>query len=767
MRAPDRAGTRASERGDARGDRDTLRGERGGMRGHANGTREDRAGSRGDLDRFGNGGGSGRGGGRTREHDYRGGGGGGSGGGGGGRGASEPDAKRPRVTSTIVVASGEDDGGGDGPPENGVLDRWNAEPAPTSTVPAASAAAEKTSTAATKDDNANDDDDFDDNVDYEPEPELEAAGEGAGTDAATTDAATTAGTPAVADPDKDEANEGVQAMDEEAGEGEDGEDGGGDARRPVGKIVLVSGGGPRGRAARIGGVAGSGGLRGSLASRLGPPMGRPVMVKDGGDGGGGGGEGGFVPLSERPMPEPSKPELHVAYKDGDTKKRNRRMFGGLMAHLGRARKQLDHDQTLIERQKSVAEMAAIRQAQEKRQHRLAAATAAREERDEELHKRDYINARQQKTLVALHGNAFIANQEQLKGFIFTKTLPKLAWTPNEHSDVTQALLTDSNADLDSRIEGRKEADDREFQKIDDMVAQRAAARASRRSGNAHAAGDRRQQADRRGRDRNANPYGEGNEDRWPTAGGEGARPAAAAGERGGDGKGEGPELSGMRRKRADDTGGGGGGGASPLDDQDNGRDDHMVDDADQPVPDEGAGNGEAAEAEFAAGVAEGDGMEVDGGGETGGERGQRGSSPRDGGSPTPAEVAVPSSRREKRPGFGEDGGGDWSDGEGGRDDGTGDQGGMVKIEVGENDARADGAVASSAARREGRRGSEDRKVEDENDEEAEAAEEEGRKKDKKKKAKKKTRGDRESTAKSDAPREKKKSSRRRSSSDGT
>lgn len=33
----------------------------------------------------------------------------------------------------------------------------------------------------------------------------------------------------------------------------------------------------------------------------------------------------------------------------------------------------------------------------------------------------------------------------------------------------QALLSDSNAEIDGRIEGRKEADDREFQKIDDMV----------------------------------------------------------------------------------------------------------------------------------------------------------------------------------------------------------------------------------------------------------------------------------------------------------
>lgn len=43
-----------------------------------------------------------------------------------------------------------------------------------------------------------------------------------------------------------------------------------------------------------------------------------------------------------------------------------------------------------------------------------------QERDEELRKRDVINARQQKALIALHSNAFIANQELLKGSIFTK-----------------------------------------------------------------------------------------------------------------------------------------------------------------------------------------------------------------------------------------------------------------------------------------------------------------------------------------------------------
>lgn len=82
-------------------------------------------------------------------------------------------------------------------------------------------------------------------------------------------------------------------------------------------------------------------VRGSLASRLGPVVGRPVVVEYVGGPAGDAGVGqnglgavgemaggripGMVVVPEpRPMVEPSKPELQDAYKDGDTKKRNRR-----------------------------------------------------------------------------------------------------------------------------------------------------------------------------------------------------------------------------------------------------------------------------------------------------------------------------------------------------------------------------------------------------------------------------------------------------------
>lgn len=83
------------------------------------------------------------------------------------------------------------------------------------------------------------------------------------------------------------------------------------------KFLGRSGGPEGGSGARLGGGGGGargGGMRGSLASRLGPPMGRPVMVVAEGEG------SDLAP----PLTVPSKPELHAAYKDGDTKKRNRR-----------------------------------------------------------------------------------------------------------------------------------------------------------------------------------------------------------------------------------------------------------------------------------------------------------------------------------------------------------------------------------------------------------------------------------------------------------
>lgn len=120
----------------------------------------------------------------------------------------------------------------------------------------------------------------------------------------------------------------------------------GGARGGVGLGSFASPSGSNSR--RAGGVA----VRGSLASRLGPVVGRPVVVvgvdkpaigmgrgrRDKKEGRGGdegrGEEGELVPGSDvsgvvvvpqpPPMVEPSKPELHAAYKDGDTKKRNRR-----------------------------------------------------------------------------------------------------------------------------------------------------------------------------------------------------------------------------------------------------------------------------------------------------------------------------------------------------------------------------------------------------------------------------------------------------------
>ena len=305
--------------GEARSDRVVGRNGSGGIRGGSGGTRDERELSRNGYSATGSGragggmrgAGSGRvaggGGGDRREYfsranDRNGSGSGGvrGGDGRGGGGGGEPDAKRPRVTSTIVIAQDNI-----ASLANGELDRWNSASGNT-----------------------------------EGEPEVTAADAGGEMEADTEEAATGAGRGGGGGADAPE-DESGEANDGGGGEEEEAESGG---PRFVSQIVVVPGG-AKGRAARgndserasgehrflerAGGRAGRGrggggegrrgAIRGSLASRLGPPMGRPVLVVTEGEGG-----GEFVAPPPRPMAVPSKPELHAAYKDGDTKKRNRR-----------------------------------------------------------------------------------------------------------------------------------------------------------------------------------------------------------------------------------------------------------------------------------------------------------------------------------------------------------------------------------------------------------------------------------------------------------
>lgn len=150
-------------------------------------------------------------------------------------------------------------------------------------------------------------------------------------------------------------------------------DGAGVRQQPGGSKIVVASSTVRGRRTARGDIGGGDGsdepvpnrfrtaagvgagnrgrARGSLASRLGPMVGRPTGAgtmdrsrragrgragEDGdweeGEAGEAGEEGaiggvvsGVVVVPEPvPLVEPSKPEVHAAYKDGDTKKRNRR-----------------------------------------------------------------------------------------------------------------------------------------------------------------------------------------------------------------------------------------------------------------------------------------------------------------------------------------------------------------------------------------------------------------------------------------------------------
>lgn len=235
----------------------------------------------------------------------------GNGNGGDGIEGGEPVPKRPRVTSTIVVPSEEEQG--TALKEGEELDRWDAGLATT----VDEEERERKEHDQGEQENATDKWRQEEEG-YDQEKEDNIPGEG------------------------DEASKGG-----DRGVAREGED---DAPSPTAprftsKIVVAPG--VRGRAARNfdpvplarprgernfleriggGGRRGSagGGMRPSLASRLGPVVGAAARMQGGEEGDAAADDGDGTEPELPPVPEPTKPEVHAAYKDGDTKKRNQR-----------------------------------------------------------------------------------------------------------------------------------------------------------------------------------------------------------------------------------------------------------------------------------------------------------------------------------------------------------------------------------------------------------------------------------------------------------
>lgn len=165
----------------------------------------------------------------------------------------------------------------------------------------------------------------------------------------------------------------------------------------------------------------------------------------------------------RILPRPAKPEVG---------KRDKRMFGAIMNHLGAARSRLDRDKDLITKQTRAEEAAARKQREQaSKLHHLAIDLTKRRrqlqtaKKEEEVIKAQILE-REQLT------EAWIKSQEPLRSVIMTKATPRLAWIPKEHTEITAAAVEDQSKDVDDIVSTRLEEDAAYAKDLEDALSER-------------------------------------------------------------------------------------------------------------------------------------------------------------------------------------------------------------------------------------------------------------------------------------------------------
>ncbi|KAG1660046.1 hypothetical protein FOA52_010031 [Chlamydomonas sp. UWO 241] len=166
----------------------------------------------------------------------------------------------------------------------------------------------------------------------------------------------------------------------------------------------------------------------------GPPSGRGTGEHDDGDGFGSFGGGGAG--SKRPAERIAVPE------DAGMRKRNRRMFAGLLGTLQQFSKEEQQFQgtSVAQRRVDQQKRAEERAVAERDQIRLAVSAARVEARMADIAKLQEVNiAADIKVLEIMYAKK-VAKKESLAHFLTTSTSPHLYWVPAEPSPATDVLF---------------------------------------------------------------------------------------------------------------------------------------------------------------------------------------------------------------------------------------------------------------------------------------------------------------------------------------
>ncbi len=161
-----------------------------------------------------------------------------------------------------------------------------------------------------------------------------------------------------------------------------------------------------------------------------------------------------------------RPKGEAAYEQTSVKKRDKRMFGALMGHLGAAKKRLENDKDIFDKQKEVAKVVTMKVEKACSDAREKAQQARRLANAKDFVRRKQYTLQYQKSKRASSSEKWIAYQKSLVQFLMTKTSPPLTWLPVEHTDPTSAMQDERKAEFDRCIAERL-TEDEEFFKLAD------------------------------------------------------------------------------------------------------------------------------------------------------------------------------------------------------------------------------------------------------------------------------------------------------------
>lgn len=152
-------------------------------------------------------------------------------------------------------------------------------------------------------------------------------------------------------------------------------------------------------------------------------------------------------------------EMKNIYQKEEVKKRDRRMFGVLMGHLGAAQARLKKDgegSGILRKQRGVMEVVVGKDREEAERRKVKEEEEREKRRRGEERRREWLAVRQKKVEGELDCARYREYWGAFKGFILTRVEPKLFWLPARMNEAMTEKLEESRREGEEKVRRREE-----------------------------------------------------------------------------------------------------------------------------------------------------------------------------------------------------------------------------------------------------------------------------------------------------------------------